>query len=151
MGRNAFYVALCVMVLVVSAGCSTPPKKKEISFADKARLERLRSALQFAVSIGGQKAKPCSEICAKIDSPVAKDAKVVFGVSGNEVVLATIYPCDAEGVAVSGGKPASIVVYGGNQTFLNKTSDGKSLAPGYHLMDVSSSGKNARVLFKISK
>jgi len=156
MGRNAFSaaprVAAVFLALVVAAGCSSvPQEKKKLSPAEQAKMERMRSALQFGVTIGGRRASLCSERCARIEAAVPKDAKVDFDLSGNEVVVATIYPCDADGVAIPGGKPAAIVVYGGNKTSLDKTSDGKPLSPGYHLMDVSAGGRNSRILFEISK
>jgi len=143
-------VALAAAVACCVAGCVTV-EKSEPTPAEKAERAKLESLLQFGVSIGGNKAETYTARCARIDGAVDRKAAVVFELPENEVVVATIYPCDGNGVAVPGGKPAAIVVYGGNKTSLDKTSDKKPLKKGYHLMDVSAGGKNARVLFEVAK
>ena len=152
MGKIFFSLVLVVSTALSAllVGCATE-KPRKLSPAELAKQIKLESRLPFAVSIGGHKATLYSETCAKVAEPVAKNAEVVFDLPGDDVIVAAIYPCDKDGVAVPGGKPSAIVVYGGHKTSLAKTSDKRTLEKGFYLMDVTAGDANARILFEIAK
>ena len=144
-------IAMCCLAVLLTAavGCSTTNNTSEQ--ATLAKRTKLAATLPFGVSVGGCKAECFNEICAKVAKPVAGNAEIAIDLPKNQSAIITIFPCDADGVALPGKRPATIIVNGGGKTSLAKANGKKKLAKGFHLMDVVSGGKKAYVLFEIKQ
>ena len=133
---------LCGGCGIFSDGKATPE--------EQVRLDRIKANLPFVITVNGKKAAVATEICAKIASPVKNDAKLEIGAKDKDVVVISFFPCDKDGIVVSGGKPALIILHGTTKTTLNATLDKKVLTPGYKLMRITSGNKTASVLLNIT-
>ena len=116
----------------------------------RARSEEI-TPLPFSVSIGGQaaqvKAGPPSNH-AEIEKPVAANAPLEVGAKGDMIIINVVAASD-KGVPNEGAAPAIIIIQSGNKTTLDKTMDGKKLAPGNYLLAAVAEGKTSTVFFKI--
>lgn len=112
--------------------------------------EEDNTALPFSVSIGGQAAaiKAAHATHATIEKPVAADAPLEVGAKG-DMIIVNVAAADEKGAPKEGPTPAVILIQGGNKTTLDKTMDGKKLAPGNYLLAAVAEGKTASVFFKI--
>ncbi|HAA02792.1 MAG TPA: hypothetical protein DCZ69_16050 [Syntrophobacteraceae bacterium] len=106
--------------------------------------------LPFPVSLGGQKAvveKP-DAVFAKIAQPVAANAELAVETKENMIIV-NIFDSDANGNAKQGVQPLVVIMQGTKKSPINKTMDGKSPAPGYHIMNIVAGGATARVFFSV--
>ncbi len=108
--------------------------------------------LPFSVTIGGQaatvKGDPSKTAHASIEKPVAANATLEVGAKGDMTIINVVAAND-QGTPNEGATPAIIVIQNGNKTTLDKTMDGKKLAPGNYLMAVVAEGKTSSVLLKV--
>ena len=108
--------------------------------------------LPFSVSIGGMPAQlktgAASSNHATIDKPVPANAALEVGAKGDMIII-NVVTADEKGVPKEGATPAIILIQGGNKTTLDKTMDGKKLAPGNYLLAAVAEGKTADVFFKV--
>ncbi len=106
--------------------------------------------LPFSVSIGGQIAqvKAGEANFATIEKPVAADAPLEVGAKA-EMIIINVVVADEKGGIKEGATPAIIIIQSGNKTTLDKTMDGKKLAPGNYRLAAVADGKTASVFFKI--
>ena len=104
-------------------------------------------SLPFPVSIGGQAAKDGTPF-AKIENPVAADAELSVQ-SKDGMIIVNVNAVNAKNEPVAGSTPAVILLQGKTKTSLDKTMDGKKLAPGNYVMSVVSEGKTASILVTI--
>jgi hypothetical protein len=104
-------------------------------------------SLPFPVSVGGQAAKDGTPF-AKIQNPVAADAELSVE-SKDTMIIVNVNAVNAKNEPVPGSTPAVILLQGKTKTNLDKTMDGKKLAPGNYVMSVVSEGKTASILFTI--
>jgi len=104
-------------------------------------------AIPFPVSVGGQAAKDGTPF-AKIENPVATDAELAVE-SQSGMIIVNVNMVNAKNEPVPGSTPAVILLQGKTKTNLDKTMDGKKLAPGNYIMSVVSEGKTASILFTI--
>jgi hypothetical protein len=105
------------------------------------------NSLPFPVSVGGQSAKDGAPF-AKIESPVPADAELSVQ-SKDGMIIVNVNAVNAKNEPVPGSTPAVILLQGKTKTNLDKTMDGKKLAPGNYVMSVVSEGKTASILFTI--
>jgi hypothetical protein len=85
---------------------------------------------------------------AKIQNPVAADAELSVE-SKDGMIIVNVNAVNAKNEPVPGSTPAVILLQGKTKTNLDKTMDGKKLAPGKYVMSVVSEGKTASILFTI--
>jgi hypothetical protein len=104
-------------------------------------------SLPFPVSVGGQPAKDGTPF-AKIEKPVAADAELSVD-SKYGMIIVNVNAVNAKNEPVAGSTPAVILLQGKTKTSLDKTMDGKKLAPGNYVMSVVSEGKTASILVTI--
>jgi hypothetical protein len=104
-------------------------------------------SLPFLVSVGGQAAKDGTPF-AKIESPVSADAEISVQ-SKDAMIIVNVNDVNAKNEPVAGSTPAVILLQGKNKTNLDKTMDGKKLAPGNYVMSVVSEGKTASIFLTI--
>ena len=104
-------------------------------------------SLPFPVSVGGQPAKDGTPF-AKIESSVSADAELSVQ-SKDAMIIVNVNAVNAKNEPVAGSTPAVILLQGKNKTNLDKTMDGKKLAPGNYVMSVVSEGKTASILLTI--
>jgi hypothetical protein len=104
-------------------------------------------SLPFPVSLGGQPAKDGTPF-AKIEKPVAADAEL-WVESKDGMIIVNVNAVNAKNEPVAGSTPAVILLQGKTKTSLDKTMDGKKLAPGNYVMSVVSEGKTASILVTI--
>ena len=104
-------------------------------------------SLPFPVSLGGQPAKDGAPF-AKIENPVAADAELSVQ-SKDGMIIVNVHAVNAKNEPVPGSTPAVILLQGKTKTNLDKTMDGKKLAPGNYVMSVVSEGKTASILVTI--
>ena len=109
--------------------------------------------LPFSVTIGGQaaqvKGKGADAVHATIEKPVAADAAIELGTKGGEMAIINVNAADEKGAPAQGATPAVIIIQNGTKTSLDKTMDGKKLAPGNYLMAIVAEGKTASVFLKV--
>jgi hypothetical protein len=101
-------------------------------------------SLPFPVSVGGQAAKDGTSF-AKIEKPVAADAELSVE-SKDGMIIVNVNAVNAKNEPVAGSTPAVILLQGKTKTSLDKTMDGKKLAPGNYVISVVSEGKTASIL-----
>lgn len=104
-------------------------------------------SLPFPVSVGGQPARD-GEPFAKIEHPVAADAELSVE-SKSDMINVNVNAVNAQNEPVQGSTPAVILLQGKTKTNIDKTMDGKKLAPGNYLMSVVSEGKTASILLTV--
>jgi len=104
-------------------------------------------SLPFAVSVGGQAAKDGTPF-AKIETPVSADAELSVE-SKDAMIIVNVNAVNAKNEPVPGSTPAVILLQGKTKTNLDKTMDGKKLAPGNYVMSVVSEGKTASILVTV--
>jgi hypothetical protein len=104
-------------------------------------------SLPFPVSVGGQAAKDGTPF-AKIEKPVATDAELSVE-SKDGMIIVNVHAVNEKNEPVAGSTPAVILLQGKTKTSLDKTMDGKKLAPGNYVMSVVSEGKTASILLTI--
>ena len=106
--------------------------------------------LPFSVSIGGQTAqvKAGEANFARIEKPVADNAPLEVGAKG-DMIIVNVVAADEKGAVKEGSTPAIIIIQNGAKTTLDKTMDGKKLAPGNYRLAAVAEGKTASVFFKI--
>jgi len=104
-------------------------------------------SLPFSVRVGGQAAKDGTPF-AKIEKPVAADAELSIE-SKDGMIIVNVNAVNAKNEPVPDSTPAVILLQGKNKTNLDKTMDGKKLAPGNYVMSVVSEGKTASILLTI--
>ena len=104
-------------------------------------------SLPFPVSVGGQAAKDGTPF-AKIESPVSADAELSVQ-SKDAMIIVNVNAVNAKNEPVPGSTPAVILLQGKTKTNLDKTMDGKKLAPGNYVMSVVSEGKTASILVTV--
>ena len=100
-------------------------------------------SLPFPVSVGGQAAKDGTPF-AKIENPVAADAELSVE-SKDGMIIVNVNAVNAKNEPVPGAAPAVILLQGKTKTNLDKTMDGKNLAPGNCIMSVVNEGKTASI------
>ncbi len=109
--------------------------------------------LPFSVTVGGQaaqvKGKAAEAVHATIEKPVAADAAIELGTKGAEMAIINVNATDEKGAPAQGATPAVIIIQNGSKTSLDKTMDGKKLAPGNYLMAIVAEGKTASVFLKV--
>ena len=128
----------------IFSGAKTTPE-------EQAKLDRMNAHLPFEIVIDGNKAVVATDVCTKIATPVKNDSKLEIGTKNDDVIVISFFPCDKDGIVVSGGKPSLIILRGASTTSLNETLDKKALAPGFQLMRVTSGDKTASVLLNLAK
>ncbi len=133
--KNLLPVAACLLAVLLAP---TPAHSEEVV------------SLPFSVSIGGQpaKAKDNSANYATIEKPVAANAALEVGAKGDMIIINVVAASD-KGVPTEGATPAIILIQGDNKTTLDKTMDGKKLAPGNYCLAAVAEGKTASVFFKV--
>lgn len=104
-------------------------------------------SLPFPVTVGGQAAKDGTPF-AKIEKPVAADAELAVE-SKESMIIVNVHAVDAKNEPIPDSTPAVILLQGKMKTNLNRTMDGKKLAPGNYILSVVSEGKTASILLTI--
>jgi hypothetical protein len=104
-------------------------------------------SLPFPVSVGGLAAKDGTPF-AKIEKPVAADAELSVE-SKDSMIIVNVNAVNAKNEPIPGSSPAVILLQGKTKTNLDKTIDGKKLAPGNYILSVVSEGKTASILLTI--
>ena len=148
--KNLSLFTLAVLSLLFIAGCGGSAKK-ELTPEEKVQKAKLAAALPFEVTIAGDKALLNTEFCAKIANPVDAVAEISVEAKSNDIIVASIYESDAEGIAQAGKKPFIVLIGKDGKSALNKTSDGKKLKPGFYVMNINADNQIASVLFEIKK
>jgi len=109
--------------------------------------------LPFPVSVGGQAAQVSGQaadaVHATVAKPVASDAALEIGTKGGEMIIINVVAADEKGGPKEGASPEVIIIQSGTKGSLDKTMDGKKLAPGNYLMAVVTEGKTASVFLKV--
>lgn len=123
-----------------------------VAFSSVASLVRAEgeTPLPFSVSIGGQaaQAKSGEPNFARVEKPVAANAALEVGAKASMIIV-NVTVADENGVPKEGATPAVIIIQGGNKTTLDKTMDGKKLAPGNYLLAAVADENTASVFFQI--
>ena len=145
---SSIFLSLMLVGGLLCGGCGIFSGTK-VTPEEQAKLDRVNGNLPFEVVVAGNKAVISTVICAKIATPVKNDAKLEIGTKDKDVVVISFFPCDKDGIVVSGGKPALIILHRATKTTLNATLDKKALTPGFHLMRVTSGDKTASVLLNV--
>ncbi|NOY75271.1 MAG: hypothetical protein GXP32_05715 [Kiritimatiellaeota bacterium] len=149
MGRmSTTTLSLLVFGALLCGGCGMF-SGAETDSLEQAKLARIKANLPFSVSVDGAKAATATEICAKIERPVPNNAELILGTSNDDVIVISFFPCDQDGVVVSGGKPSLIILRGSSKVSLDSTLDKKPLKSGYQLMRITAGDKAASVLLDL--
>ena len=148
--KNLHFMTFAVLAMLVLSGCGTL-EKKELSPEAKAQQAKLSAVLPFEICIAGDKAQLNNEFCAKIVNPVDAVSEVVIGAKSNDVIVASIYESDAEGIAKKVKNPSILLIDNGGKGSLDKTQNGEKLKPGFYVMQVNADNKIASVVFEIKK
>jgi hypothetical protein len=145
---SSIFLSLMLVGGLLCGGCGIFSGTKATP-EEQAKLDRINANLPFEVMVDGKKAVVATEICAKIATPVKNDSKLEIAAANKEVVVISFFPCDKDGIVVSGGKPSLIILRGNSKTSLNATLDKKALPPGFQLMRVTAGDKTASVLLNV--
>jgi hypothetical protein len=115
-----------------------------IAFAASLAINALANdTLPFPVTIGGQKAKEGTPF-ASIEKPVSNNAELAVDTKA-EMIIVNVTPTNAKGEVTPGGQVAIILMQGTNKTNLDKTMDGKKIAPGNYTVSIVNGEKTALV------
>ena len=104
-------------------------------------------ALPFGVTVGGQAAKDGTPF-ASIEKPVAPNAELAVDAKG-DMTIVNVHPVNEKNEQVPGSQPAIILMQGTQKTTLDKTMDGKKLAPGRYILSVVGDGKTASIIMTV--
>ena len=132
-GINLVLMKRLLLLFIVSAACACSVLASD--------------SLPFPVSVGGQSAKDGTPF-AKIEKPVAADAELAVE-SKESMIIVNVHAVDAKNEPIPDSTPAVILLQGKMKTTLNRTMDGKKLAPGNYILSVVSEGKTASILLTI--
>ena len=144
-GVSMFLFLATTAFALLCGGCAT----SNLDPAEQAKLDRINSTLPFNVTVDGVKAAKATPICAKLARPVPNNAELIVDAPKGDVIVVSFFPCDQDGIVVSGGKPALIIIRGDAKTTLDDTLDQKPLKAGFHLMRITAGGKTASVLLDL--
>ena len=104
----------------------------------------------FPVKIGGQSAKAeKGKTFGQIADPVAADAELEVEIKDKAMVIVNFFPTDAAGKPRAGATPAILMLQNNNKGTINKTLDGKALAPGTYQANIVADSKTAMILFTV--
>ena len=109
--------------------------------------------LPFPVTVGGQeaKAKSPTSIYAELEKEVAADAEVELKLEKPTMIFINVFPCDAKGATIPGGKTTVIVAQNTTKAKLDATIDKSTLKPGLYISNIVAAGKTSRVMFKVKE
>lgn len=138
-----------VLSLLVLAGCGVLVKK-ELTPEEKAQQGKLAAVLPFEISIDNNQAQLNSEFCAKIANPVSSAAEVLVQSKSDDTIVASIYPSNADGIALAGKQPCILLLGDDGKSSLDKIREGK-LKPGFYVINISVGDKIASVVFEVKK
>jgi hypothetical protein len=145
-----FTVSIMITMLTLSSGCSSIAKK-ELSSEEKAKQVKIAEVLPFEIIIDGNKAQLNSDFCAKVVPPISAVAEVMVNAKSDDIIVATIYHSDAEGIAKAGKQPFILLMGNDGKSSLDKIRNGKKLKPGFYVINVSVDKQIASVVFEIKK
>ncbi|MCK5843461.1 MAG: hypothetical protein KAG97_02060 [Victivallales bacterium] len=147
-GASSTRMSLLALAALLCGGCGLFSGSK-VDPAKQAKLNRINATLPFSVTVDGAEAAKATPICAKLARPVPNNAELVLGASTKGIIVISFFPCDKDGIVLSGGKPALIILRGSLKTSLSNTLDKKSLKPGFQLMRITAGDQAASVLLDI--
>jgi hypothetical protein len=105
--------------------------------------------LPFGVTVAGKAAThKKGEPFAKITEPVAADGAIELAAKGDLIII-NVHKAGADGKPDNAAPGAIILLQKTNKGALDKTVDGKKLAPGKYFLSAVAEGKTATVEFTV--